>query len=173
MNAVLLHLTLSHFIVALPILSFAFLIVALVKKHLPAYRIGIVLYVIAAVLAVPQYLSGEAAEDAAEHGQIEHQYVEAHEEAATTVLWFLAGSGVIALVGYFAVKNQEQMKKWLILLFLFEIIALVLIGLAAHQGGMIRHPAIRDGNTAIIQGDGGSGESHEHDHEEKHGENGD
>jgi len=170
MNAVLLHLSSSHFVVVLPIFALAFFIAALVKHKLTLYRIGAAFLVLAALLVIPQYLSGESAEEAAEHDEVAHEYMEAHEDLASITLWLFIGSGIIALLGLWQGRSEDKVRPWLILLFLLSLANSISVGLTAHQGGMIRHAALR-GETAISapsSPDHDHSNGHEHNHEEEH-----
>ncbi len=168
MNAVLLHLSSSHFVVVLPIFALAFFIAALFKHKLVLYRIGAGLLVLAALLVIPQYLSGESAEEAAEHDETAHEYMEAHEELATITLWLFVGSGIIALLGLWQRRSEDKVRPWLILLFLLSLANTISVGLTAHQGGMIRHAALRGETAASAPSSSDHEHTDEHEHEEEH-----
>ncbi len=165
---VLLHLGLSHFVIALPIFALALLIVAAIKQRASLYRIGAALLILAAVLVIPQYLIGEAAEEIVEHDETAHQYMEEHEELATITLWLFIGTGVIALAALWRGRSEEHMRPWLFLLLLLSLASATTVAITAHHGGQIRHPALREG-AATVQPTGshehGAGENHNHQEE--------
>ncbi len=177
MNAVLLHLSSSHFVVVLPIFALAFFIAALIKRKLTLYRIGAAFLILGALLVVPQYLSGQSAAETAEHDDVAHKYMETHEELATITLWLFVGSGIIALLGLWQGRSEDKVRPWLILLFLLSLASSISVGLTAHEGGMIRHAALRGETEASAppasDHDHNNGHNHDHnngDHDHNNGQ---
>jgi uncharacterized membrane protein len=154
MNGAHLHLLLNH----LPVLGTAFGLVlflfAWLRKSREVKQVSLGVFVLAALSAVPAYLTGEPAEEVAEHlPGVTEALIEQHESAALVALSVAIATGVVALAGLFLTwRNKQlphwQLPSWLALATLF--LALTTGGLMARTaniGGQIRHTEIRQNAT--------------------------
>ena len=154
MNAAHAHLLLNH----LPVLGTAFgvllLLFAFVRKSDELKRLGLGVFVVAALTAVPAYLTGEPAEDIVERlPGISKPMIEEHEEAAENGAVALGALGVMSLAGLLRFRRSACLPQWLTVSSL--VVALVVAALMARTatlGGRIHHPEIRSENAAAQKG---------------------
>ncbi len=155
MNGAHWHLLLNH----LPVLGSAFgillLLFAWVRKSDEIKKVSLGVFVLTAICAVPAYLTGEPAEEVAEHlPGVTHALIEHHEEAALLALSAAVATGIAALAGLFLSRKAKLLPIWLMLATLF--LALATGGLmvrAANLGGEIRHTEIRTSSSAAVPAD--------------------
>lgn len=146
------HLLLNH----LPVLGTAFgtlvLLTALLKRSDELKRLSLGVFVLAALAAVPAYLTGEPAEGVIERlPNVAENLIERHEDWALISLVATGLTGALALVGWFAYRKTERLPQWLSAGALG--LALVTSGLmawTANLGGQIRHPEIVAANAAQL-----------------------
>lgn len=110
---------------------------------------GLAFLVLAALVTIPVYLSGEPAEEIVEGlpGVSEH-YVEEHEEAGKWALIALEATGLLALVSLFATRKAAGSRTLPIATLLLGIFAMTVVVRTAMLGGEIRHTEIRGGAAA-------------------------
>lgn len=146
------HLLLNH----LPVLGTAFgtlvLLTALLKRSDELKRLSLWVFVLAALAAVPAYLTGEPAEGVIERlPNVAENLIERHEDWALISLVATSLTGALALVGWFVYRKAERLPQWLSAGAL--ALALVTSGLmawTANLGGQIRHPEIVAANAAVL-----------------------
>lgn len=147
MNAPHLHLLLNH----VPVLGAAFglglLAFGLWRKSDELKKTSFGVFVIAALLAVPVYLSGEPAEEGVESlPGVSKAIIEQHEEAAEVAFTAIIVLGVIALVGLFLFRRGRVVPTWFTSLMLIASITVSgLMAWTANLGGQVRHTEIRSG----------------------------
>lgn len=154
MNSAHAHLLLNH----LPVLGTAFgiflLLFALARRSDELKRVGLGVFVIAALTAVPTYLTGEPAEDIVERlPGISKPIIEEHEEAAEAAAAALGVLGAMSLAGLVRFRRSACLPHWLSVSSL--VLALVVAGLmtrTASLGGRIHHLEIRSPNGVTEQG---------------------
>src|SRR5689334_14228815 len=100
MNAPHLHLLLNHVPVLGTIFGLGLLAFAMVRRDPPLQRVACGVFVLAALLAVPAYLTGEPAEATVKGlpGVVD-QLIERHENAAGVALGGVIALGLAALAG--------------------------------------------------------------------------
>lgn len=157
MNPAHLHLLTNHVPVMGTIFGFILLGVAVMLRKTDVARSGLLVLALAAVVAVPAYLSGEPAEEIAEGlPGVAHAIVEEHEEAALPAFIAMEVAGALALVGLVVWRRAEKMPgAYLAAMLIVTLVAAIAIGRTALLGGEIRHTEIRAGAAAV------SGESEE------------
>ena len=153
MNPAHLHLMLNHVplfgALAVTILCAA----ALLKRQQGLARGGLFVAVLAAIVSLAVYLTGEPAEEMVENlPGVSEAVLETHEEIALVATVVLGAFGVLALVSLFALRHGVTMRFTRILLAL-SLLPLAAIAYTAYLGGQIRHSEIRTG--------GGTGEVRE------------
>jgi hypothetical protein len=146
MTAAHLHLVLNHaplFGVVFAVLGLAW---ALVRSNDGVARASLGLLVLAGLLVVPVYLTGEEAEDIVEDQVgVSHDAIEAHEEAAlgsAVAVGIVGLLGLALLVGF---RGREVPRSMTGLMLVLALAAAGWIGYVANLGGQINHPEIRDG----------------------------
>lgn len=145
MNSAHVHLLLNH----LPVLGTGFGILLLafawLRKSEELKRVSLGIFILAAVSAVPAYLTGEPAEEIIEQlPGVSEAIIEQHENAALLALIAAAVTGIVSLIGLFFARRAEKLPAWVVLTPL--VLALATGGLMARTasfGGQIRHTEIR------------------------------
>ena len=138
------HLLLNH----LPVLGTAFGVVLLLlatwRKSDELKRLSLWVFVLAAVAAIPAYLTGEPAEGMIEHmPNVAENLIERHEEWALISLLATGLTGLAALAGWFAYRRAEHLPNWLTSgALVLALTTSTLMGWTANLGGQIRHPEI-------------------------------
>lgn len=139
-----LHLMLTHGPVAGIVFGTAILTYGYFWSDRRAMNIGMVLFIVTALLASALFVTGEGAEETVEGlAHVSHEAIEAHEEAA---LYSLIGSWILALVagaGLYLSRGRTLGTAWGRALLLGGLLVTGLIGWTANQGGKISHPEIR------------------------------
>lgn len=145
MNSTHLHLALNHIPVLGTVFGMSLLAYGLWRRSEELKRVALGVYVIVAIMSIPVYLSGEAAENIVEGlPGVEKSDIERHDQAAG-----VAFTGVLVLggVGLFGLRRFRQgtlipvRYAWGTL-----IASLVVSGLmawTANLGGRIQHMEIR------------------------------
>lgn len=145
MNLTHLHLMLNHAPILGMLFGLGLLGFGLWRKSMDNQKAALGVLVLAALLAVPVFLTGEPAEDAVENlPGVSRPIIEAHEAAAT---WAFVGAGLVgvsALVGLIVFRRGKLVPVW----FGGGILGTSLIvgGLmawTANLGGQVRHSEVR------------------------------
>ena len=158
MNAAHLHLILNHIpVVGIPVAA-AVLLYGLIRGSEEVKRVSLLAFVAIAVITVPTYLAGQAAEDLVEHlPGVDDDIVHTHETAATIGLIVTSILGVLSAVGLvisFFVGRLTKPMTVLLLLIAFGVSGW--LGRVANLGGKIRHTEVRSG-AAFDDDDDGEG----------------
>jgi uncharacterized membrane protein len=151
MNLAHLHLLLNH----LPTVGFAvgvgLFLVALAARSDDLKKAGLFIFFAMALLAMPVYMSGNAAEEVIrETPGVSRALMEAHEDAALVAFAFMQFTGLGAWIELWQFRRSKRPGR--LNLFSVTILALVtfvLMSRAATLGGEIRHPEIRAVQTEI------------------------
>ena len=113
MNGAYLHLLLNHLPVIGTIFGLLLLLFALLRKSEEVKRVALSVFVLTALAAVPTYLTGEPAEEVAEHlPGVAKALIEQHESAALLALSAALATGVVALAGLFLAWRSKQLPRW-------------------------------------------------------------
>ena len=153
MSAAHLHLLLNH----APLFGIVFaglgLAWAFLRSNESVGRASLVLLVLAGVLVLPVYLSGENAEDIVEDQVgVSEVALEAHEESALGAALAVGALGLLALAGLLAFRKRALPRWFFGLTLVLALLAGGWIGYVANLGGQINHPEIRDGTPASVFG---------------------
>lgn len=150
MDSTHLHLVLNH----LPLfgLVFGFLLVVwgVVRGYSHVENAGLTTFVLAGLIAIPVYLTGEPAEEVVEHlPGVSEQFIELHEEGAIISLILAIATGAIALVTLCA-KRFGSLRVGIVgsyVCLLLSLVAGASMAYTANLGGEIRHTEIRTSQT--------------------------
>lgn len=129
--------------------------IALWRRNGSFERVALAMLVAFAVLTVPVYLTGEAAEDTAEHAPgVSERAVEQHEAAAAVSLAAVGALGVVALAGLVAFRRAPAMPAaFATLLVVATLVTSAVFAWTGYLGGQIRHgiaaSATADGHAAL------------------------
>lgn len=150
MNAAHLHLVLNHVPVIGSIVALLLLAYALLRRNDELTRAALGIFVIAAILGVAVYLTGEPAEEIAEKlpGVTRHAIHE-HEEAGEVAAWLLGIIGAISLGGLIAYRKRPGgiPRRFSIIVLILSLFPTAAMIRTANLGGMVRHTEIRSDTT--------------------------
>ena len=117
-------------------------------------KVAFVTFVLMAIMTVPVFLTGEAAEETVEHlAGVSENLIEEHEELAEKAIWLMGILGVLSIVSFIAIVKKLSYSKTISLVTL--LISLATFGLFAivgDWGGQIRHSEIRADSTGFEAG---------------------
>jgi uncharacterized membrane protein len=143
MNAAHIHLMLNHVPLFGALAVTVLLVVALVRRQQAVARAGLVVAVLAALVSVVVYLTGEPAEEMVENlPGVSEAVMEVHEEAALVATIILGAFAVLAVYGLIAFRHSVTMRFTKILL-VVSLAPLGAMSYTAYLGGQIRHSEIR------------------------------
>lgn len=154
MSAAHLHLALNHaplFGVIFAALGLAW---AFARQSDGVARASLALLVLAGLLVVPVYLTGEEAEDVVEaRAAVSEAAIEAHEDAALGGAIAVGVVGLAALVVLVGFRSRDVPRAATATVLVFALAAAAWIGYVANLGGQISHPEIRSDTTVQSVGD--------------------
>lgn len=150
MDATHAHLLTNHIPILGSIFGVVLLIIGMLLKNKSVEITAISTILLASIVTIPVYLSGEEAEHKVEHlqGVSEHE-LEEHEEHAELSLWLMLVGGGLALMTLASYKMAPKLTKTarLSTLIVMGVAFLSLIPLADH-GGKIRHSELRNSGAS-------------------------
>jgi uncharacterized membrane protein len=161
MSTVHIHLLLNHIPLIGAVVAILLLAAGFVRNSAELKKTSLWIFVIAALITIPVYLTGEPAEEAVGHlPGVAESIVEQHERAALFSLIAIEVLGVVSLAGLFASRRSADVSKLFVVVALgVSIITGSLMAWAANLGGQIRHTEIRSGafagSTATEAGEAG------------------
>jgi len=142
-----LHLFLNHIPIfgvlsAIPILLFG-----LLKSQALAQKIALWFLMVSAVMIVPVFFTGDAAEDIVEgYAGVSETTLERHEDLGKVSLGLALG--ILALFGYLKVnQNPDHANKILMAILIMTFIVAGVQGSTAMEGGKIRRPELHSSDT--------------------------
>lgn len=144
MSATHLHLVMNH----LPILGVPFgiaLLSAGVLRHSRELKqAALATFALAALFAVPVYLSGEPAEEAVEHRPgVSKSLLERHEDLALVSLISVSLLGIVSLGALVGFRGREAPGAVLAVILVLSLASAGSLALTGAAGGGIRHDEIR------------------------------
>jgi uncharacterized membrane protein len=160
MNLAHLHLLLNHLPIIGTIFGLGLFLVSLVGKsdHLTRASLGVFCFI--ALLAIPAYQSGNAAQQAIQSlPGVSATLIEAHQDSALLALVFVEITGAVAWFGMWRSRRVSRPARgiWSAVL-LLSIVTVGLMARTGNTGGEIRHPEIRSAQEATAtDGTAGSG----------------
>jgi uncharacterized membrane protein len=143
MNWAHLHLLSNHIPVLGTVFGLLLLTWGMVRRNESIQRAALATFLVAALVAIPVFFTGEPAEDAVEHlaGTAEAA-IETHEDAALLSLISVELLGVIAVLSFIrrrANPSRFVTRSALVL----SIVTAGLMARTANLGGKIRHAELR------------------------------
>jgi len=145
MNLAHIHLLLNHF----PTVGFAIglglLVLAITSKKDELKRASLVVVFLVALITIPTYLSGNAAQSALqERTDLSQAAIRAHEGAAFWGYLFMEITGFIAWLGLWYFRIVKRVANWNVAaVFVLGVLTFSVMTRAANLGGEIRHPEIQ------------------------------
>lgn len=153
MDAVHLHLLSNHVPIIGAFLGAVVLVVGMIRKSPPTLAAAYWVFIIAAVVGLAAYFSGEGAEEAVEHlPGVSHDIIEAHEDIAKFTLIAMGLLGGLSIFGLLRSKNHFDNIKTLATVILLVAIASFGVGVyTGLTGGQIRHTEVRSSAPGVSQ----------------------
>jgi hypothetical protein len=150
MNYAHIHLILNH----MPVLGIGFGIVLMIygfiRKSDEVKRVSLGVFVLAALITIPVYLTGEPAEEVVENlAGVSEAFIDPHQDWGFQSLILMEITGALALLNLIFFGHSFG-KKFLLVTSLGSIIAAGSIFWTANLGGKIRHTEIRDGAAQSV-----------------------
>ena len=160
MDAAHAHLILNHIPVVGLGAALLLLLYALARKNDEMKKAALAGFVLLALVAIPVFLTGKAAEDLVEHlPGVTEAFIEQHEEAATASLIAIELLGAVSLAGLFFTRRSNAIPKWFAAVSLVASLGVAgVITWTANLGGQIRHTEIRSGASVPGTQDGAAAE---------------
>ncbi len=146
MNGAHLHLILCH----IPAIAAGFttllILFALIQKSKDIKRTALWFAVITGIAALAAYLTGDSAEEVVKQiPGITESIIEPHEELALYYFLSLLFIGALALTGLFLSRaSTSVLNKFVILIFILNLLSFYLAIRTAYTGGKIRHSEIEN-----------------------------
>ncbi|MBZ5578216.1 MAG: hypothetical protein LAP40_16765 [Acidobacteriia bacterium] len=153
-----LHLLLNHFPVIGTIIALFLLMVAVAAKSDDLKRASLAIFLGIALLTIPTYLTGNAAEEGICKADIaapcpepgvSKALIDAHESAALVAFGFMELTGAFAWLGLWQFRRTSRLSRGtLATVLLLSLVTFGLMARVSNLGGEIRHPEIRSDLTA-------------------------
>lgn len=154
MNWPHLHLMLNHVPVLGTVFGLALLAWGSYRRNVSLQRAALVTFVLAALVAIPVFLTGEPTEEAVEDlAGVAGNAIDAHEAAALVSLIGVELLGALALAGLLLARSRFSPALAVRAALGVAIVTAGLMAWTANLGGRIRHSELRAG---------GSGQESEH-----------
>lgn len=151
MNPAHLHIILNHIpVIGIPF-GTALMIWGFLRKSDEVKRTALLVFVAMALVTIPTFLSGKAAEDIVEHlPGVSENLIEKHERAATIALVATCVLGGLALLRLLVPARFAAVgTPMTILVFVFSLGVSGWLGRTGHLGGQIRHTEIRGSSISL------------------------
>ena len=142
------HLMLNHLPVLGTLFGMGLLAWALVRRSEPLLQAALGTFVLAALAAIPAFLTGEPSEDLVEHlAGTARQAIEAHEEAAVVALIAIEALGAMALASLMLFRKRGIPRALAAAALVFALATAGWMAQTANLGGRIRHAELRATTT--------------------------
>jgi uncharacterized membrane protein len=151
MNLAHVHLLLNHFPTVGMIIGLGLFLGAIAAKSDDLKRASLVIFFAIALLSIPTFATGTAAELAlSKNPEVSTAAIQTHETAAFEALGFMELTGALAWLGLW---QYRRLSRWpqgtLTAVLLAGLVTFGLMARTANIGGEIRHPEIRTGPAPV------------------------
>lgn len=145
MNLAHLHLLLNHFPTVGMIVGLGLFVVAIMSKSDHLKSASLLVFFGIALLSIPTFASGTAAELAlAKTPEVSTVTIATHETAALIALGVMELTGALAWLGLWQYRRMSRFPQGtLVAVLLAGLVTFGLMARAANIGGEIRHPELR------------------------------
>jgi uncharacterized membrane protein len=143
MNLAHVHLLLNHF----PTIGFgigiALYLAAMIGKKDDLKRASLVLLFLIAAVAIPTYMSGNAAEEVLKDKGVSSSAIRAHEDAALWAFIVMEITGFLAWLSLWQYRVVRRVPGWTTpVIMILSLMSFAAMARTANLGGEIRHPEI-------------------------------
>jgi hypothetical protein len=144
MNLAHVHLLLNHFPVIGTLIGLGLYVGSMIWKSEDLKRAGLVVFLGIALLSIPTYLSGNAAQQAIKNLRgISQTLIVAHQDAALLAYVFMEVTGAFAWFGLWQLRRNSRLGQGTFYaVLLLSVVTAGLMANAANIGGAIRHSEI-------------------------------
>jgi hypothetical protein len=160
MNLAHIHLLLNHFPTIGTIIGIGLFVIGVMAKSNDLKRASLVVFLGIALITLPTYMSGNAAQEMICKGQpkapctdpgVSKALIEKHEGAALLAFLFMEFTGAFAWLGLWKFRRAGRFPgAVLAVVALLSAVTFGLMAQAANIGGEIRHPEIREALQAQV-----------------------
>jgi hypothetical protein len=153
MNLAHLHLILNHFPTIGMTVGIGLFVVALLSKSDDLRRASLGVFLVIALLSIPAYTSGNAAEEVllADNPDVAAVLISRHQDAALIAFMFMGMIGIAAWFGLWEYRRYGKPAGWNTpVVLVLSALTLGLMARAGSMGGEILHPEIRP-DLAVAQ----------------------
>lgn len=149
-----LHLLLNHVPTVGSVVGVGLLLLALVRRNDHLVHASLEVLFAVALLTMPVYLTGVAAEEAIEGmSGVAANAIDTHEAAALLAFIWMQLTGLVAWLGLWQSRRNSRTSRPVVAsVLVLSVLTLALMGRAATIGGEIRHPEISANPEAIEVG---------------------
>ena len=139
-----LHLLLNHFPTVGFSIGLGVFIISLFGKYDHLKQAGLGIFLVIAMVTMPVYMTGKAAQEAiAGRDGVSDAVMAAHQDAALLAFVFMEITGALAWLGLWQYRRMAKAAGWNIsAILLLSVVTFALMARAANIGGEIRHPEI-------------------------------
>ena len=147
MSPVHLHLILTHAPLFGIVVSLLLLLVATWRRSDELKRVAFGLLVLSALVTLPLYFTGEAAEEAVEQlPGVAKRAIDPHEDAAKIAFAGILVTGAVALASFALFRRGRFLPSWFTsLLLVLSLVTALLMAWTANLGGKVRHTELGGG----------------------------
>jgi hypothetical protein len=147
-NFVHIHLAINHSPLYATLFAFFFLLIGMIIRNRSVATSGLVIAIIAALLALATYFTGDQAADIIKESPpiagVDKSMIREHELAAGFVLASTGVAALLAIVALFLGRNSPARPRWIEVVVLLVILwSITVIARTALLGGRIHHPEVR------------------------------
>src|SRR5579872_4556569 len=137
-NAPHMHLLLNHIPTTGFAMALAFFLAGIIWKSVNLQRLSLVVFFLVALLTIPTYVSGMAANQALQNvGGISPALIQAHEDAVLIPVVLMVLTGFVAWLGLWQFRITSRLPRWnLGLVFVLAIVSFGMMAKAADLGGL-------------------------------------
>ena len=154
------HLLLNHVPTVGFVIGLMLFVSSLIAKTVELKRASLVVFVGIALVTIPTYVSGNAAEEVLCAGGakapvcsdpgVSKSLIQTHEGAALLAFAAIILTGAFAWLGLWQIRRTSRAENWnLAVILLLSLVAFGLAARAANIGGEIRHPEIRSAQETV------------------------
>jgi hypothetical protein len=153
MNIPHLHLLLNHFPTIGTMVALGLLLLSFARPSDALKRASLEVFFVIALLTLPAYLSGNAAQAAIQgRDDVSEEAILEHQDSALQALALMELTGVVAWVGLWQYRRRSQPGRGVLsAVVVLAAVTLAVTARAANIGGEIHHPEIR-GDSPILRG---------------------
>ncbi len=151
MNLAHLHLLLNHWPVIGTLIAFGLFAFSFVGKNEDLRRAGLILFAAMALLSIPTFVTGVAAQGWMRQDSITTALMVRHENAALLTLGLLLVTGTLALAGLWQTNRDGRMSKGMTTaIILFATLTVIMVVRTGNTGGDIRHTEVRPDPRGMV-----------------------